>query len=221
MVKKNLKLTGSYNTLIDSGNILGGFAGMREESARPTLLLHSCCGPCSTSVIERLASDYCITVYYYNPCITDSDEYEKRKSEQIRFINIFNQKYNGICGISFIEGDYEPDKFIEATYGHEGDPEGGDRCTICFGMRLNKTADFAKAKGFEIFATTLTVSPHKNYPLISKLGNEIADRTGVRFLDMDFKKKAGFQRSIQLSKEYELYRQNYCGCLYSIRNNLD
>ena len=120
--------------------------------------------------------------------------------------------------ISFIEGEYEPDRYDELTAGYSNEPEGGARCTICFRMRLEKTASEAAAKGYQIFTTTLTVSPHKNYPLISAIGKEAAEKYGIEFLDMDFKKKAGFQRSIQLSKEYGLYRQNYCGCNYSKRD---
>ena len=162
-----------------------------KEKMRPSLLLHSCCGPCSTSVIERLAPDYEITVFYYNPCITDNGEYIKRRDEQIRFINEYNA----------------------APFADE--PEGGKRCTLCFRMRLEETARVAAEKEFRLFTTTLTVSPHKNYPLISGIGKEMAEKYKVEFLDMDFKKKAGFQRSVQLSREHNLYRQNFCGCEFS------
>ena len=191
------------------------FAG--EEVSKPDLLLHSCCGPCSTAVIERLAPDYNVTVFYYNPCITDVDEYEKRKENQIKFINEYNKNTDNQFGIKYVEGKYDPERYFELTEGYEAEPEGGARCTICFRMRLDETACVAKEKGFPLFATTLTVSPHKNYPLISEIGQQAACKYGVEFLDLDFKKKAGFQRSIQLSKEYGLYRQNYCGCVYSER----
>jgi predicted adenine nucleotide alpha hydrolase (AANH) superfamily ATPase len=185
---------------------------------RPKLLLHSCCGPCSTAVIERLIGDYEITVYYYNPCITDQQEYEKRKANQIKFIEAINKKAGCEAGcVNFIEGDYEPTKFLEKVKGLEGEPEGGKRCTQCFRMRLEKTAAFAAMKGYPLFTTTLTVSPHKNYQLISEIGRGYAEDYGIEFLDMDFKKKAGFQRSVQLSKEYGLYRQDYCGCDFSKR----
>lgn len=191
--------------------------GRMESVAKPALLLHSCCGPCSTAVIERLIDDYDITVYFYNPCITDQNEYEKRKESQIRFIEHYNIHLSGNGKIHFIEGDYEPLAYFEAVAGHEQEPEGGSRCTLCFTQRLEKTAEAAKLGGYPLFTTTLTVSPHKNYPLISAIGKGAAETYGVEFLDLDFKKKAGFQRSIQLSKEYELYRQNYCGCEFSKR----
>lgn len=192
-------------------------AGAGEEVMKPALLLHSCCGPCSTSVIERLAPDYDVTVFFYNPCITDPEEYEKRKASQIAFIEQFNQRQAGLSRICFIEGEYEPERYFEAVSGYSNEPEGGARCAICFRQRLEKTAAEAKRRGFGLFTTTLTVSPHKNYPLIASIGRELAEKYGVQFLDMDFKKKAGFQRSIQLSKEYGLYRQSYCGCEYSKR----
>lgn len=193
-------------------------AGAGETVMKPALLLHSCCGPCSTSVIERLAPDYDITVFFYNPCITDEAEYEKRKESQIAFIEKYNLKLAGLHRIHFIEGVYEPDKYYQLTAGFSNEPEGGARCTICFRQRLEKTAQTAADKGYGIFTTTLTVSPHKNYPLISAIGKELSEAYGIEFLDLDFKKKAGFQRSIQLSKEYGLYRQNYCGCSYSKRD---
>lgn len=196
---------------------LADLASAGEEVMKPALLLHSCCGPCSTSVIERLSPDYDLTVFFYNPCITDPEEYEKRKASQIAFIEQYNQRQAGLGKICFIEGEYEPERYLEAVSGYSNEPEGGARCTICFRQRLEKTASMAKCRGFGLFTTTLTVSPHKNYPLIASIGKELAEKYGVQFLDMDFKKKAGFQRSIQLSKEYGLYRQNYCGCEYSKR----
>lgn len=178
------------------------------------MLLHSCCGPCSTSVTERLVPDYDITVFYYNPCITDSDEYEKRKENQIKFIEEYSKEKN--LNIKFVEGKYDPEKYFELVKGLEDEPEGGERCTVCFRQRLEEAAAYAAGEDFDIFTTTLTVSPHKNYPLIAGIGKEYGEKYGVEFLDLDFKKKAGFQRSIELSKEHELYRQNYCGCVYSI-----
>jgi len=185
---------------------------------RKKLLLHSCCGPCSTAVIERLLADYEITVFFYNPCITDAEEYEKRKLNQIKFIEAVNR--NACCEsgrVNFIEGDYDPENYLERVRGTEDEPEGGARCTECFRMRLEKTAAYAARHGYPIFGTTLTVSPHKNYSLISEIGQGLADEYGVEFLDMDFKKQAGFQRSVQLSREYGLYRQDYCGCGFSKR----
>ncbi len=179
------------------------------------VLLHSCCGPCSTACIERLLPDYKITVFFYNPNITDSEEYEKRKEAQIQFINSFNRRVTDEDKISFMEGEYLPEDFYKVCAGYSNEPEGGLRCTECFRLRMERTAQVAARTGNPIFGTTLTVSPHKNYPLISALGTEIAALYGIEFLDMDFKKKNGFQRSIELSKEYGLYRQNYCGCEYS------
>lgn len=179
------------------------------------LLLHSCCGPCSTACIERLIPDFHVTVFYYNPNITDKDEYEKRKESQIKFIKEYNQKLKEEDQINFIEGEYLPEDYFQVVKGLEDEPEGGKRCTECFKLRLERAAQVAKDSGFTLFGTTLTVSPHKNYTLISAIGIELAKAYELEFLDMDFKKKDGFRRSIELSKEYELYRQNYCGCEYS------
>lgn len=192
---------------------------IKSNIHKPGLLLHSCCGPCSTAVIERILDDYDITVFYYNPCITERTEYEKRKENQIKFIEMLNQRL-GVehSPVDFIEGDYDKDRYLERISGLEEEPEGGRRCAECFAQRLEMTAKYGKEHGFEIYATTLTVSPHKNYKLITKLGTEFADKYKIRFLDKDFKKKAGFQRSVQLSKEYKLYRQNYCGCEFSKRD---
>jgi len=182
---------------------------------KPKLMLHSCCGPCSTAVIERLTGDYNITIFFYNPNITEKEEYEKRKAEQIKFLETYNQKVSGDEKVSFIEGEFFPQEFFQAVKGLEEEPEGGKRCTECFKLRLERTAAEAKLNGYELFGTTLTVSPHKNYLLISKIGRDFSLIYGLSFLDMDFKKKAGYQRSIELSKEYGLYRQNYCGCCFS------
>lgn len=182
---------------------------------KPKLLLHSCCGPCSTAVVERLTGDYDITVFFYNPNITDKEEYEKRKSVQLEFIEAYNQNVMENEKIAFIEGEFYPEEFFRMVKGLEQEPEGGKRCTECFKLRLERTAAEAKLNCFEVFGTTLTVSPHKNYLLISKIGRDLALNYGLSFLDMDFKKKAGYQRSVELSKEYGLYRQNYCGCSFS------
>lgn len=193
------------------------FTGMGSKLTKPELLLHSCCGPCSTSVIERLMPDYKITVFYFNPCITDPEEYEKRKANQKAFIDAFNRETPCDGKVKFIEGDYNPEKYLELVKGLENEPEGGARCEVCFRQRLEETAKRAKALEMDLFTTTLTVSPHKNYETISKIAKELAETYGVDFLDIDFKKKAGFQRSIQLAKKYELYRQDYCGCKFSKR----
>lgn len=185
---------------------------------KPTVLLHSCCGPCSTSVIERLSQDYEIIVYFYNPNIDDPEEYVKRKETQKTFIDNYNQD-KGLA-ISFVEGDYNPEKFHEVSEGFEDEPEGGMRCPRCFELRLKNTALKATEMGIKIFATTLTVSPHKNYRMISAIGQKLAAENNLQFLDIDFKKKAGFQKSIEMSKDYNLYRQNYCGCNYARRTEV-
>lgn len=190
---------------------------MQTETAisKNRLLLHSCCGPCSTACIERLTPDYKITVFFYNPNITEREEYEKRKENQIKFLNLYNDTVSEEDKVEFIEGEYIPEEFYEVAGQFADEPEGGRRCTECFKLRLERTAQAALRTGNNLFGTTLTVSPHKNYSLISAIGCELAQKYGLEFLDMDFKKKAGFQRSIQMSKEYGLYRQNYCGCSYS------
>ena len=188
-------------------------AGLKVSKNR--LLLHSCCGPCSTACIERLLPDYNVTVFFYNPNITDREEYEKRKEAQLKFINLYNEKLSDKDKIQFIEGEYLPDEFYDVASEYASEPEGGVRCTECFKLRLERTAQAALRTGNTVFGTTLTVSPHKNYNLISAIGWELSVKYNLEFLDMDFKKKAGFQRSIQMSKEYGLYRQNYCGCEFS------
>lgn len=187
------------------------------QTAKPELLLHSCCGPCSTSVIERLVDEFNVTVFFYNPCITDEEEYRRRREAQIQFIEQFNEENAGRCRIVFREGNYCPGAFFEATAGLGNEPEGGARCEVCFRQRLEKTAAAACISGADYFGTTLTVSPHKDYKLISEIGRELALKYSLSFLDRDFKKKDGFARSIQLSRKYSLYRQNYCGCKYSER----
>lgn len=191
---------------------------LEKKVEKPHLLLHSCCGPCSTSVIERLAGEFNITVLFYNPCITSEAEYKQRRESQIKFIEKFNQERMDLPDIRFMEGPYEPGEFFTLTEGHEEDPEGGARCAICFRQRLEKAAQTASIAGCDYFGTTLTVSPHKNYEIISGIGKEIALKYKLSFLDRDFKKQDGFRRSIELSKKYELYRQNYCGCRFSERD---
>lgn len=190
----------------------------RDNVISTDVLLHSCCGPCSTAVIERLAPDFNITVFFYNPCITDRHEYEKRKENQKKLIRLLNgNPEEGKKPIGFIEGDYDVGNYFERIKGLEGEPEGGKRCAVCFEQRIGRTAEYAAKNGFGIFATTLTVSPHKDYKLITEIGKKFAAEYDIQFLDRDFKKKAGFQRSVELSKEYGLYRQDYCGCGFSAR----
>lgn len=174
---------------------------------RKSLLLHSCCGPCSSSVIERLKNYFDITVLYYNPNIEPKEEYEKRKREQIRLLKIL--------GVSYYDIDYLNEEYHDAVMGYENEPENGARCTLCFNLRLKKTAKIAKENGFDFFGTTLTVSPHKNSLIINALGMKIEKDEGILFLLSDFKKEDGYKRSVELAKEYDLYRQDYCGCFYS------
>ena len=190
---------------------------LTESLQRPALLLHSCCGPCSTAVIERLADEFEITVFYYNPCITDEEEHLLRRENQKKFLQEFNEERIEKNRIRFLEGAYHPGAFLKLVKGHEQDPEGGERCSLCFAQRLEKTAETAQMTGCDYFGTTLTVSPHKNYRRISEIGQSIALRYGLTFLDRDFKKKDGFKRSIELSRRYGLYRQDYCGCEFSKR----
>lgn len=179
------------------------------------ILLHSCCGPCSTAVVERLSGRFDITIFFYNPNITDRDEYEKRRNAQLDFIEKYNGRINSADRIAFMEGPYEPERFNSAVKGLEQEPEGGKRCTPCFQLRLEKTAETAIISGFDTFGTTLTVSPYKDFELINKLGMQLGMRYGLTFLGEDFKKQGGYQRSIELSKAYHLYRQHFCGCAFS------
>ncbi|MBQ3213600.1 MAG: epoxyqueuosine reductase QueH [Clostridia bacterium] len=175
------------------------------------LLLHSCCGPCSTSVIEKLQNDYDLTIFYYNPNIYPEDEYIKRLSEQKKYIELTHKK------IKVIDGEYaDADKFMQAYTGLENCCEGGERCKTCIYLRLKKTAEFASKNKYDIFASTLSVSPHKNAKLINDLGLELSKENNIEYLISDFKKQDGYLNSIKLSKQYNLYRQNYCGCKYSI-----
>ncbi len=177
----------------------------------PKLLLHSCCGPCSSYCIEALSKHFSVTVLWYNPNIQPIEEHELRLENQLKLIK--NMKT--VNSVDIIEVPYDDNEFLEIVKGLENEPEGGKRCKKCFLLRLEQTAKLAKEKGFDFFTTTLTVSPHKNAPLINQIGFEFAEKYGVKFLPSDFKKKNGYKRSIELSKEYDLYRQNYCGCAFS------
>lgn len=185
----------------------------------PTLFLHSCCAPCSSYVLEYLRSFFQITVFYYNPNISMEEEYDKRVLEQKKLIAAYNElmadgKVQGYP-IAIVEGDYEPDKFFQMAKGMEKCPEGGERCFACYELRLRETAKRAAAGAFDYFATTLTISPLKNAGKLNEIGEALAQEYGINWLPSDFKKKNGYKRSIELSAEYELYRQNYCGCVYS------
>lgn len=179
------------------------------------LLLHSCCAPCSSACIERLTPFFDITILYYNPNISPIQEYEKRKQEQINFIKQLD------CGIKIMDCDYDNDVYEECIKGLENEKEGGARCLKCFRLRLEKTAKLASINNFDYFCTTLTVSPYKNSQVINNIGKELMNIYNVKWLYSDFKKEEGYKHSIVLSKQYNLYRQDYCGCIYSIRNKID
>ncbi len=185
---------------------------------KPTLLLHSCCGPCSTQVINFLKDYFAITIYYYNPNIEPEEEYLHRKNEQIRFIKELKKQEPDIK-LNFLDCDYANTDFKECAKGLEKEREGGARCQKCFYLRLFKTAATAKENNFAFFGTTLTVSPHKNSQVINKIGESIEKSTGIPFIYGDFKKNDGYKKSIEFSKVYNLYRQDYCGCLYGKEQN--
>lgn len=177
----------------------------------PTLLLHTCCAPCSTAVIERLSKYFDITVFYYNPNIEPYEEYLKRKEEQKRLL----KEYKSVRPIKFLDCDYENEEFSKFSNNLAENHEGGKRCMLCFYLRLKKTAHTASVNNFDYFGTSLTVSPYKNAYAINNIGLALEKKQGVKYLVSDFKKQNGYKRSIILAKEYNLYRQDYCGCKYS------
>lgn len=182
-----------------------------KDGIIPSLLLHSCCAPCSSYVLEYLSQFFNITVLYYNPNISPKYEYLYRLQEEKRLISEMNFKNP----VKILDCDYNADEFFTVAKGLEKEPEGGKRCEKCFDLRLDFTAKTAKENKFDYFATTLTISPLKNANLINQIGESLAEKYNVKYLSSDFKKKEGYKRSIILSKEYNLYRQNYCGCIYS------
>ncbi|MBQ2184665.1 MAG: epoxyqueuosine reductase QueH [Lachnospiraceae bacterium] len=198
----------------------------------PKVFMHACCAPCSSYCLLALRDVASLGVYYYNPNITLSEEYEYRYSEIKRLIGIYNDNPDRVLSedcrqvdinkgyvnrnyINIIDGPYEPQLFMEKTKGYEACPERGERCSICFDLRLRKTAEEAKKLGYDFFATTLTLSPLKNADVINAIGERISSEVGIAYLPTDFKKKNGYKMSIELSKEFNLYRQNYCGCIFS------
>lgn len=200
-----------------------------QEGKLEKLLLHSCCAPCSSYVLEYLREFFSVTVFYYNPNITEGDEYRKRVKEQKRLIEEYNrqieeQDFRGMHStkkarrIEIIDGDYEPEAFYEMAKGLEKCPEGKERCFKCYELRLRKTAELAAERKFDCFTTTLTVSPLKNAQKLNEIGERLGEEYGVFFLPSDFKKKDGYKRSVELSSQFDLYRQNYCGCVYSKRD---
>ncbi len=186
---------------------------LKTEKGVPSLLLHSCCAPCSSYVIEYLSAFFAITVFYYNPNLHPQEEYEKRVAEQMRFIQEFPAKHP----VTFLKGDFEPERFYQAVKGYEQEEEGGGRCFLCYRLRLLETAKMARSLGADYFTTTLTISPLKNAAKLNEIGEGLAGEYGLAYLNSDFKKRDGYKRSIELSKEYHLYRQTYCGCIFSQR----
>lgn len=185
-----------------------------KEQKVPTLLLHSCCAPCSSWCLEYLSQYFLITDLYYNPNITEEDEYRHREEELRRLI----AEQPHLHPVTFLAGTYEPDKFWQISRGLELCPEGGERCFKCYELRIREAAKYARQGGFDYFTTTLTISPLKNAQKLNEIGYQVAEETGTAWLPSDFKKKGGFLRSTQLSQEYGLYRQNYCGCVFSKRD---
>ena len=183
----------------------------QKKQEIPTLLLHSCCAPCSSYVLEYLSEYFKITVFYYNPNIYPDEEYDKRVKEQQAFISRFPAKHP----ISFIEGAFEKDRFYETVKGYEQIREGGERCFRCYELRLREAAGMAKEQGMDYFTTTLSISPMKNAAKLNEIGGRLAREYGVAYLFSDFKKKNGYKRSVELSHEYGMYRQDYCGCIFS------
>lgn len=184
---------------------------LEKEGRVPTLLLHSCCAPCSSYVLEYLSNYFSITVFYYNPNIFPEEEFEKRIHEQKMLIEKLPAKHN----ISFLAGPYDSEKFYAMAKGLEMVPEGGERCFKCYELRLRESAQIAQEGGFDYFTTTLSISPLKNAKKLNEIGERLAEEYGVKYLNSDFKKKNGYKRSTELSIEYGLYRQDYCGCVYS------
>lgn len=202
---------------------------IEDFSARgehPRILLHACCAPCSSYCLEYLREYFDITLFYYNPNITMESEYRKRVEEADRLITEYNrqvreQDFDGMNSdenarmIELLEGTYNPSDYLNAIKGLEGCPEGGDRCTKCFELRLEETARVARDKGYEYFTTTLTISPMKDADRLNSIGRAMGEKYGVKFLPSDFKKKNGYKRSIELSHKFDLYRQDFCGCAFS------
>lgn len=186
-----------------------------KEKRVPKLLLHSCCGPCSTYCIQVLSEYFDVTVFYYNPNIYPPEEYRLRADEQNRFISEFPTRNP----VEFVEGVYDTDRFYAMAKGLEKVEEGGERCFKCYELRLRESAEYAKNNGFDFFTTTLSISPLKNADKLNEIGQKLSEEYGVSYLFSDFKKKEGYKISTQLSAEYGMYRQNYCGCVFS-QNNL-
>lgn len=188
-------------------------AKITAENKRPTLLLHSCCAPCSSYVLEYLTKYFDITIFFYNPNISPENEYRHRVEEQKRLISEMG------IDAKFIEGNYEPKKFYEMAKGLENEPERGARCLKCYRMRLEESVKIAKERNFDYFTTTLSISPQKDSAVLNDIGRQLSNEYQIPYLFSDFKKKGGYKRSIELSAQFHLYRQNFCGCVYSMHNS--
>jgi len=197
--------------LFDSLGIIFGQFLFLSKNRKPKLLLHCCCAGCAVGVIKELKDKFNLTAYFYNPNIHPQEEYNKRLEDMKKICRIFR--------VPLIVGEYEVDYWFKKVEGCENEPEGGQRCKICYQLRLEKTAELAKSGSFSYFATTLTISPYKKAEIINPLGLALAKKYGIIFYEADFKKRDGFLKSVELSKKYNLYRQNYCGCIYSIKTN--
>ncbi len=184
-------------------------AELQKQNKRPRLLLHTCCGPCSSYVLEYLSQYFAITVYYYNPNIDTAHEHALRIQEQAALIDKMH------LDVQFVGVEYEPKIYYQAVKGLENEREGGKRCDVCFMLRLEKSAQYAKEHGFDYFTTSLSISPLKNSQKLNNIGKILEEKYGVRYLESDFKKRGGYQRSVVLSKKYNMYRQDYCGCIFS------
>jgi len=186
---------------------------LSREDKRPSLLLHACCAPCSSAVLEQLTERFAVSVLFYNPNISPRSEFEKREAELERLI----REMPAARDAKMIRADYDPTEFYTAVRGLEDIPEGGERCFVCYRLRLEAAAKYAAEHGFDYFTSTLSISPLKNAAKLNEIGEELAEKYGVEHLPSDFKKKDGYKRSIVLSKEYDLYRQDFCGCVFSKR----
>lgn len=196
----------NYQILLDSK-----IREIESSGIRPRLLLHACCAPCSSYVLEYLSKYFRITLFFYNPNISQREEYDVRYEELCRLV-----KEMGLDGqVTFVDSEYEPRRFFDIAKGLEDLPEGSERCRRCYALRLETTAKAAASQGFDLFTTTLSISPHKNATWLNEMGKEMADKYGAEYLFSDFKKRGGYLRSCQLSEQYGLYRQDFCGCIYS------
>lgn len=184
---------------------------LKKDNKRPSLLLHICCAPCNSYVLEYLNDYFDITVFFYNPNISYEDEYKKRVNEELKFLKAFPLKN----AVKFVEGKYDPESFYAMAKGRESLPEGGERCYSCYELRLKEAAIYASQNKFDYYTTSLSISPYKNADWLNEIGTRLGKEYGVEYLVSDFKKKNGYKRSIELSRLYNLYRQDYCGCVYS------